>query len=190
MSCTSITRIFAAAALLMVCAPLRAELSAEELAKLAQNPIANLISVPFQENANFNYGPLKKTQNVFNIEPVIPFEVNKDWNVITRTIIPVISQPALFPGDTRTNGIGETQFSAFLSPANPVNGLVWGVGAITQLPTTSDSALGPRLTRTHWSSSSSTISVENALSCSPTIERGSSSSSQMLAWKESSARSW
>ena len=142
MSCTSITRMFAAAALLMVCAPLRAELSAEELAKLAQNPIANLISVPFQENVNFNYGPLKKNQNVFNIEPVIPFELNKDWNVITRTIIPVISQPALFPGDNRTNGIGETQFSAFLSPANPVNGLVWGVGAITQLPTTSDSALG------------------------------------------------
>ena len=57
MSCTSITRIFAAAALLMVCAPLRAELSAEELAKLAQNPVANMISVPFQNNTNFNFGP-------------------------------------------------------------------------------------------------------------------------------------
>ena len=142
MSCTSITRIVAAAALLMVCASLRAELSTEELAKLAQNPIANLVSVPFQENVNLNYGPLKKTQNVFNIEPVIPFELNKDWNVITRTIIPIISQPALFDGGNRTSGIGETQFSAFLSPADPKDGLTWGVGAIVQIPTTSDSALG------------------------------------------------
>ena len=48
--------------------------------------------------------------------------MNKDWNIITRTIMPVISQPAFFPGDSRTNGIGDTQFSALLSPANPVNG--------------------------------------------------------------------
>ena len=122
-------------------APARADLSSEELAKLAQNPIANLISVPFQNNTNLNYGPLKQNQNILNIQPVIPFELNKDWNLITRTIVPVISQPALFPGDDRTNGIGETQFSAFLSPSN-AEGTIWGVGAIAQLPTTSDSALG------------------------------------------------
>lgn len=95
-----------------------AELSSEELAKLAQNPVANLISVPFQDNVNLNYGPLKKTQNILNIQPVIPFELSKDWNLITRTIVPVISQPPLFAGDNRTNGIGATQFSAFLSPSN------------------------------------------------------------------------
>jgi len=119
----------------------RAELSAEELAKLAQNPVANLVSVPFQNNANLNFGQQKKTQNILNIQPVIPFELSKDWNLITRTIVPVISQPALFPGDERTNGIGATQFSAFLSPSN-VEGTIWGAGAIAQLPTTSDSALG------------------------------------------------
>ena len=119
----------------------RAELSEEELAKLAQNPVANLVSVPFQNNANLNFGPQKKNQNVLNIQPVIPFELSKDWNLITRTIVPVISQPALFPGDERTNGIGATQFSAFLSPSN-VEGTIWGAGAIAQLPTTSDSALG------------------------------------------------
>ena len=122
-------------------APAHAELSAVELAKLAQNPVANLISVPFQNNTNLNYGPLKKNQNILNIQPVIPLEINNDWNLITRTIVPVISQPALFPGDERVNGIGATQLSAFLSPSN-AEGTIWGAGAIPQMPTTSDSALG------------------------------------------------
>src|SRR5215472_578812 len=119
-----------------------AEMSAEELAKLAQNPVGNLISLPFQNNTNLNYGPLKKTQNILNIQPVIPIEVSPEWNIITRTIVPVVSQPALFEGDSRTNGIGPTDFSAFLSPADPKGGLIWGAGPIIQIPTTSNSALG------------------------------------------------
>ena len=115
--------------------------SQEELAKLSQNPIANLISVPFQYNANLNYGPQKGTQSILNIQPVIPFELNKDWNLITRTIIPVIWQPALTPDESSTSGIGATQFSAFFSPAK-AEGVIWGAGPIAQLPTTSDSALG------------------------------------------------
>ncbi len=126
---------------LALASPGHAEMSAEELAKLAQNPIGNLISVPFQNNTNLNYGPEKKTQNILNIQPVIPIEIDEDWNVITRTIIPVVSQPALFSGEDRTNGIGPTQFTAFLSPAVP-KGVIWGAGAIAQIPTTSDSALG------------------------------------------------
>ena len=120
----------------------RAEMSAEELAKLAQNPVGNLISLPFQNNTNLNYGPLRKTQNILNIQPVIPIEVSPEWNIITRTIVPVISQPALFEGESRVNGIGPTQLSAFLSPSDPKGGVVWGTGAIAQMPTTSDSALG------------------------------------------------
>jgi len=119
-----------------------AELSEEELAKLAQNPVGNLISLPFQNNTNLNYGPLKETQNILNIQPVIPFDISPEWNIITRTIIPVISQPALFDGDSRVNGVGPTQLSAFLSPADPKGGVIWGAGAIAQMPTTSDSALG------------------------------------------------
>src|SRR5215831_10625060 len=119
-----------------------AELSAEELAKLAQNPVGNLISLPFQNNSNLNFGLLKKTQNILNIQPVIPIEVSPEWNIITRTIVPVVSQPALFEGDSRTNGIGPTDFSAFLSPADPKGGLIWGAGPIIQIPTTSNSALG------------------------------------------------
>lgn len=129
------------AALLFTAVPTHAELSAEELAKLAQNPVGNLISVPFQNNTNLNFGPEKGTQNVLNIQPVIPVSVNDDWNIITRTIIPVISMPPLYPGDNRTNGIGDIQFTAFLSPANPGE-WIWGVGAIAQLPTNSNTQLG------------------------------------------------
>lgn len=118
-----------------------AEMTPEELAKLAQNPIGNLVSVPFQDNVNLNAGPEKRTQNVLNIQPVIPFEVSRDWNIITRTILPVISQPGLAAGDSRTNGIGDLQFTAFLSPANPGE-WIWGVGAIVQAPTHSNAVLG------------------------------------------------
>ena len=141
MSWTAITRIFAAAALLMACAPLRAEMSAEELAKLAQNPVGNLISVPFQNNTNLNFGPEKGTQNILNIQPVIPIEVSKDWNIITRTILPVISMPSLGPGDSRTNGIGDIVFTAFLSPADPGE-WIWGAGPVVQVPTNSNAELG------------------------------------------------
>ena len=119
----------------------RAAPSAEDLAKLAQNPIANLISVPFQNNTNFDYGPEGGTQNILNIQPVIPITLNQDWNLITRTILPLIWQPELGPQQDSTFGLGDTQFSAFLSPSN-AKGWIWGVGAIAQLPTHSDSALG------------------------------------------------
>jgi len=129
------------AAALVSSGPARAEMSAEELAKLAQNPVGNLISVPFQNNTNFNVGPYTGTQNILNIQPVIPVEINQDWNIITRTIVPVISQPQLSPTTDRTNGIGDTVFSAFLSPAQP-HGLIWGVGPVVQLPTNSSDELG------------------------------------------------
>ena len=99
--------------------PAHAQMSAEELAKLAQNPVGNLISLPFQNNTNLNFGPEKGTQNILNIQPVVPISISSEWNIITRTILPVISMPSLGPGDTRTNGIGDMVFTAFLSPANP-----------------------------------------------------------------------
>ena len=119
----------------------RAEMSTEELAKLAQNPVGNLISVPFQNNTNFNYGPLDKTQDILNIQPVYPIHLNEEWNVITRTIFPLLWQPALYPGQGSTFGLSDTQFSAFLSPAAP-KGLIWGVGGIAQLPTHTSDVLG------------------------------------------------
>jgi hypothetical protein len=131
----------AASALLVIAAPVQAELSAEELAKLAQNPVGNLISLPFQNNTNLNFGPDKGTQNILNIQPVIPISITPDWNIITRTIIPVIWQPSLGPGIDSTNGIGDTVFTAFLSPANPGK-WIWGAGPVVQIPTNSEEGLG------------------------------------------------
>ncbi len=108
-----------------------------DLAKAVQNPIANLISVPFQNNTNFEFGPREKTQNVLNIQPVVPFELGDSWNLITRTILPVVSQPELQPGQDRENGLGNTLFTGFLSPRNS-GGLIWGAGPAIQLPTATD----------------------------------------------------
>jgi hypothetical protein len=127
--------------MLLAATYVHAEMSAEELAKLAQNPIGNLVSVPFQNNTNLNFGPEMGTQNILNIQPVIPISVDKDWNVITRTIVPVISMPALGPDISSVHGIGDTVISAFLSPANPGH-LIWGVGPVLQLPTNSNAELG------------------------------------------------
>src|SRR5580658_8408665 len=65
----------------------------EKLAKLAQNPVGNLISIPFQENASFGYGPYNRDQSTLNIQPVLPFSAGKDWNIITRTIFPLVWLP-------------------------------------------------------------------------------------------------
>ncbi len=71
-----------------------------ELARAAQNPVANMNSKPIHKNTNFNWGlgSVEETQNVLNIQPVLPFALSDDWNVITRTIFPIISQPGPIPG--------------------------------------------------------------------------------------------
>jgi len=122
-------------------APASAEMSAEDLAKLAQNPVGNLISLPFQNNTNLNYGPGNGTQNILNIQPVIPISVDKDWNIITRTIVPVVSMPALGPNIGSQNGLGDTVMTAFLSPANPGH-WIWGAGPVVQIPTNTSAELG------------------------------------------------
>jgi len=116
---------------------------AEELARAAQNPLASMISLPFQNNTNFEFGPEEDVQNVLNIQPVVPFELNDKWNLITRTIIPVISQPGFSPGQSRKNGLGDIQFTAWASPKAPTaSGWVWGMGAVAQLETATDDRLG------------------------------------------------
>lgn len=115
--------------------------STEDLARAAQNPVAAMISVPFQSNTNFGYGPYGDTQEILNIQPVIPFSLSPDWNVITRVIAPVISQPQLFPGDDRTFGLGDLTPTFFFSPANSGK-FVWGAGPVFLLPTATDETLG------------------------------------------------
>jgi len=108
--------------------------SEEELAKLAQNPVANLISIPFQNNFNFGIGPRDATQWVLNFQPVIPFSLNEDWNVITRTIVPIINQPSPAPGVESHFGIGDINPTFFFSPAK-AKGLIWGIGPTLTIPT-------------------------------------------------------
>jgi hypothetical protein len=139
----AVSTLLGAVACLLAAAPLLAQESdAAALAKAAQNPIADMISVPFQNNTNFDIGPLEKTQDILNIQPVLPFRLTEDWNLITRTIVPLISQPAFAANQEREFGLGDIQFSAFFSPKKVVNGWVWGVGAVAQLDTATDNRLG------------------------------------------------
>jgi hypothetical protein len=120
--------------------------NAADLREQSQNPIANLISVPFQNNTNFGVGHLNNTQNIHNIQPVIPIELNENWNLITRTIVPITYQPAMFRGDSTDFGLGDATPQLFFSPSKPtpIRGgeFVWGVGPNLLLPTATDPRLG------------------------------------------------
>ena len=105
----------------------------QELASQAQNPLASLISVPYQNNTNFGLGPNDRTQNVLNIQPVIPFGLGTNLNLITRTILPLITQPDLTMTSGRTTGFGDILFTAWLSPAE-AGKVIWGVGPVISAP--------------------------------------------------------
>ncbi len=124
------------------------EPSAEELAKKTQNPVADLISVPLQNNFNFGAGfHHNKMTYALNVQPVIPISISENWNLITRTIMPIINQPSLFPTaggtvhSTTGTGLGDINPTVFLSPAKPGE-LIWGVGPTMTLPTATDRDLG------------------------------------------------
>jgi hypothetical protein len=104
--------------------------------------VADLISVPFQNNFNFGAGT-NHDQTIYNlnVQPVIPLKLTEDWNLITRLITPIINQPSLFPGVESAFGLGDINPSFFLSPAKP-SALIWGVGPTFTLPTATDSLLG------------------------------------------------
>ena len=110
---------------------------ATDLAKKLQNPVADLISVPLQNNFNFGYGPENNMQYVLNIQPVIPQHLNQQWNWIHRTIFPVINQPS----PVNTFGLGDIQYQGFFSPAK-ADKLIWGVGPVLQVPSATNEQLG------------------------------------------------
>ncbi|WP_342315451.1 transporter [Lysobacter sp. FW306-1B-D06B] len=110
---------------------------ADELAKALSNPVAALISVPFQYNYDETFGE-DGQRHLMNIQPVAPFSISEHWNVISRTILPVIHQRDAIPGDNQT-GIGDITQSFFFSPKKPgASGLTWGVGPAMLIPTGSD----------------------------------------------------
>jgi hypothetical protein len=111
------------------------------LAKQLQNPLGNLIIIPFQNNTDLNVGRDKGTLDTLNIQPVIPIHVSEDWNVITRVTLPLVWSPTLQPAKSVPFGTGPTGLSMFLSPANAVDGWVWGFGPSALLPTSSNGSL-------------------------------------------------
>jgi hypothetical protein len=116
----------------------------DALRKAAQNPVASLISVPIQNNDNTGISPGNRTQNLLNIQPVIPLKVNDNWNLIVRWITPIIYQPLPAPSpfpQVGVSGLGDMQPTFLLSPSKP-HKVIWGAGPILQLPTATSQYMG------------------------------------------------
>ncbi len=124
----------------------------EALAKAAQNPVAAMYSLPLQNNTSFGIGPHDRTQNVLNVQPVIPVGISEDWNLINRTIAPVIYQPFVDQSSGGMFGLGDINHTVFLSPAKP-GAIIWGVGPILSFPTATNEILGSE----KWSAGPSVV---------------------------------
>jgi len=114
---------------------------AAALARATQNPVAALISVPFQNQFNFGVGPGDHLQYVLNIQPVIPMGIGPNWNWIHRTIVPLMYQPSVGGGLGNEFGLGDIQYQGFLTPA-AAGPVIWGLGPVVQLPSATDRSLG------------------------------------------------
>ncbi|EEE43316.1 hypothetical protein [Roseibium alexandrii] len=118
----------------------------EDVAKQLNNPVANLISFPIQSSFDFRVGPNDGWRATTNIQPVVPFSLNADWNLISRTIVPVVYQNGVIPGQGAQFGLSDTAQSLFLSPAAPMptslGNLIVGAGPIAAIPTSTDEYLG------------------------------------------------
>jgi hypothetical protein len=128
-----------------------------ELAKQLSNPIASLVSVPFQFNWEQNVGPLELTRFILNVQPVMPFSVNEDINLIVRVITPLISQPPLFDSGAATFGVGDITTSFFVSPSKSRR-LIWGAGPVIVAPSTSEPTLGSG----KWSGGPTIVALKQA----------------------------
>jgi len=129
---------------LIICSiPAVAAENEDSLAQKLQNPVANLISVPIQNNWDFGIGSANAMRYTANVQPVIPFKLNDDLNLITRTIVPIIHAESPVAGGSSISGMGDIVQSFFLSPAKPTaSGIIWGAGPVFLYPSASDNRLG------------------------------------------------
>lgn len=116
----------------------------EALAQQLANPIASIVSVPLQFNYEDGLGPAGDgRRTILNVQPVIPFSVGEDWNLISRTIVPFVTLEDVAPGFGKQQGVGDIVQSLFFSPKQPgAGGLIWGVGPVFLLPTATEDVLG------------------------------------------------
>ena len=118
--------------------------------KISQNPVGNIAVIPFQNNLNYGVGPYTRYQYNLNVQPVIPFMLSKNWNLVARTIIPIIDNPSFAPPQVRaspggcpsTFGIGDIQEQLFFAPRVKPGALIWGAGPLFQIPAASPGSLG------------------------------------------------
>jgi hypothetical protein len=154
----------------------RAQESAEELAKKLSNPVSSLISVPFQNNTDFGLGPDDDgLQNTLNIQPVIPISLNAQWNLILRTIMPLVYQDHdVIPGAGSEFGLGDILQSFFFSPVENLPGdVIFGAGPAFLYDTASDDRLGSDQGAQGRPSSRSSRRVAGPTACSPTTSGAS-----------------
>lgn len=119
------------------------DIELEELAQELANPVAALASLPFQGNYDRNIGPADDGNRFYiNVQPVVPFVLNQKWNLISRTILPLVHQDDIYPGAGSQTGLGDVVQSLFFSPRPGPGGLVWGVGPVFLIPTATDNLLG------------------------------------------------
>ncbi len=115
-----------------------AQAKATELAKAAQNPVANMNSIPVQFNWTTGGGLGDETQSVINVQPVLPLPINEKWNVISRTVVPIVNLPG--GGTERLTGIADIQEQVYFTPAKS-GGITWGFGPIFSFPTATNPAM-------------------------------------------------
>lgn len=127
--------------LVMVAAPVLSDTEVTVSAKDVQNPVASMVSLPFQNDTYYDVGPYHKTEDLLFVEPVKPFKLGDDWNLITRWITPLIYQPQISPFHGSTFGLGNLEPQFYLSPAQPGK-VIWGFGPQVWLPTATDKSIG------------------------------------------------
>lgn len=115
--------------------------SEQDLAKATQNPVGDLISVPFQDNLDLGIGPFDRARNTLNIQPVVPLALNARWSLINRLILPLAWQPDVGADSGGTFGLGDTSATFFIAPSKP-GAFIWGIGPALLLPTATADVLG------------------------------------------------